>query len=150
MSPIRRDAEGQAIAAPNWEGVTERLIRQAQERGEFDDLPHHGKPLPVRPNPYAGDMALAYDLLQDAAMAPPWIEADKEARAWLAKRDTLMATARQSGYAMRRTLERQLTDVVARHNAAVARLNAEAPTTRQHRAPLVAQRRAGRPPPSAR
>jgi len=28
-----------------WESWVERQIREAQERGEFDDLPGHGKPL---------------------------------------------------------------------------------------------------------
>jgi len=137
VSPIRRDAEGRGIADPTWEGVTERLIREAQERGEFQDLPHQGKPLSGRPNPYAGEMALAYDLLKDAGIAPPWIEADKEARAWRDKRDALLRTAENSNSAMRRTLEREMTTVVARHNAAVDRVNATAPTTRQHRAQLV-------------
>src|SRR5262249_38407582 len=65
VSPIRRDAEGDAMVEPTWETVTERLIREAQERGEFADLPHHGKPLPSRNNPYVGEMGLAYDMLQD-------------------------------------------------------------------------------------
>ena len=43
MSPIRRDAEVRAIADARWEGITERLIREAQERGEFENLPLHGK-----------------------------------------------------------------------------------------------------------
>lgn len=29
-----------------WESWVDRQIREAQERGEFDDLPGHGKPLP--------------------------------------------------------------------------------------------------------
>lgn len=31
---------------PRHEPVAERLIREAMERGEFDDLPGAGKPLP--------------------------------------------------------------------------------------------------------
>ena len=31
---------------PRYETVVERQIREAQERGEFDDLPGKGKPLP--------------------------------------------------------------------------------------------------------
>jgi hypothetical protein len=137
VSPIRRDAEGRAIADRSWEGITERLIREAQERGEFEDLPLHGKPLRAHRNPYVGEMALAFDMLQDAGMAPPWIEADKEARAWLETRDAIRATAAAGSPAVRRTLERRLTEAVRRHNAAVDRLNAAAPTPRQHRARLV-------------
>jgi len=139
VSPIRRDAEGGAIAAGTWEGVTERLIREAQERGEFEDLRLHGKPLPDRRNPYVGERELAFDMLQNAGAAPPWIEADKEARTWLAKRDALLARARVSTIPMHRTFERQLTEIVARHNAAVDRVNAEAPTHRQQRSRLVLQ-----------
>jgi len=29
-----------------WESFVEQQIREARERGEFDDLPGHGKPLP--------------------------------------------------------------------------------------------------------
>lgn len=32
-------------AQPRWESPVERAIREAQERGEFDDLPGAGKPL---------------------------------------------------------------------------------------------------------
>ena len=31
---------------PRWESPVEKAIREAQERGEFDDLPGAGKPLP--------------------------------------------------------------------------------------------------------
>ena len=31
---------------PQWESPVEKAIREAQERGEFDDLPGAGKPLP--------------------------------------------------------------------------------------------------------
>ncbi len=31
---------------PRWESPVEKAIREAQERGEFDDLPGTGKPLP--------------------------------------------------------------------------------------------------------
>lgn len=35
-----------------WEAAAEAQIRAAQERGEFDDLPGAGKPLPGRNLPY--------------------------------------------------------------------------------------------------
>ena len=31
---------------PAWESPVEKAIREAQERGEFDNLPGAGKPLP--------------------------------------------------------------------------------------------------------
>ena len=37
---------------PGWESAVEAKIRSAQERGEFDNLPGAGKPLPGRNEPY--------------------------------------------------------------------------------------------------
>ncbi|HVD28538.1 MAG TPA: DUF1992 domain-containing protein, partial [Mycobacteriales bacterium] len=34
-----------------WESVVEAQIRQAQERGDFDDLPGKGKPIPGLDDP---------------------------------------------------------------------------------------------------
>ncbi|MCW3819998.1 DUF1992 domain-containing protein [Micromonospora sp. DR5-3] len=37
---------------PSWEAAVEAQIRSAQERGEFDNLPGAGKPIPGRGLPY--------------------------------------------------------------------------------------------------
>lgn len=140
MSPIRRDAEGTPLADRNWESLSERLIREAQERGEFDQLPLHGKPLPDRRNPHAGEMALAYEMLGNAGVAPPWIEADKDARDGLGRRDAIVKRAGRSQALMRRTLHREMAAAVSRYNDAVIRLNASAPGPRQHRQPMVLSR----------
>ncbi len=51
------------------------------DRGEFNRLPGRGKPLDLSENPYTpADWRMAYKLLQDAGMAPEWIEQDKEIR----------------------------------------------------------------------
>ncbi|MCI4066661.1 DUF1992 domain-containing protein [Micromonospora sp. R77] len=36
----------------NWEAAVEAQIRSAQERGEFDNLPGAGRPIPGRGQPY--------------------------------------------------------------------------------------------------
>ncbi|MGN6752957.1 MAG: DUF1992 domain-containing protein [Intrasporangium sp.] len=36
------------VRQPRWESPVERAIREAQERGDFDDLPGAGKPLDLR------------------------------------------------------------------------------------------------------
>lgn len=36
----------------SWESFVDRQIRDAEERGEFDDLPGKGKPIPGRGEPY--------------------------------------------------------------------------------------------------
>lgn len=87
------------------ENLIEKQIREAIERGDFDRLPGSGRPLDLSENPYTpADWRMAYKILQDAGMAPDWIEQDKEIRreftalsAWLecqvewqrAKRDRL-------------------------------------------------------------
>jgi hypothetical protein len=49
-------------------------------RGEFDDLPGHGKPLP--PDEFSrvpGDLRMGYRLLRNADAVPPELEAHREA-----------------------------------------------------------------------
>jgi len=121
------------------ETLFERQIREAMEQGAFDNLPHQGKPLPNDDNPLAGDWGLAFKILKDAGFAPPWVEADKEVRQLLERRDALHARARSgtlSALARRRDRE-QLERLVRDINAAIARLNSEAPSYRQHRSPLL-------------
>lgn len=64
----------------DWESWIDQQIREAQERGAFDDLPGKGKPLDLTPNPYAQERELAYKILKDAGYAPEWIELDKAVR----------------------------------------------------------------------
>ena len=66
----------------DWEGAIERQIREAIERGEFENLPGRGKPLDLSREPNAPpEWDLAFKLLKDAGFAPEWIEQDKEIRA---------------------------------------------------------------------
>ena len=134
--PNRIDEHGQRQVAPTWESLVDRQIREAMEDGRFDDLPHQGEPLPVEDETYAGDWALAFRMLRNAGVAPPWIEADKEVRELLARRDALVTRAGASSSFGRERDRAALERLIVQINAAVARLNAEAPTTRQHRAPL--------------
>ncbi|MHB8958051.1 MAG: DnaJ family domain-containing protein [Candidatus Limnocylindrales bacterium] len=136
----RIDEHGRRQVAPTWESLVERQIREAMEDGKFDNLPFQGGPLPKEDDAYAGEWALAHHVLKNAGMAPPWIEADKDARELLGRRDAILARASSgpvpTASARRRDLA-ALEGLVVAVNAAVARLNAEAPTDRQHRRPLV-------------
>src|SRR5437868_557470 len=135
----RRDDEGRWQIARSWESLVDRQIREAMEAGQFDDLPHQGEPLPNDENPLAGEWQLAFKMLRDAGYAPPWVEADKEVRDLLARRDALLERVRSnppSAVGRRRDRE-TLGRLVRGINAAVLRLNSEAPTTRQHRQPLI-------------
>jgi DnaJ family protein C protein 28 len=80
----------------NWSAIVERQIVEAQERGEFDDLPGKGKPLDLTENPFADpDWRVAYKILQDNGFTLDWIELDKEIRAELeACREQLLQNKR--------------------------------------------------------
>ena len=64
----------------DWESWIDQLIREAQERGEFENLPGMGQPIDLTPNPYAQGQEMAFKVLQDAGFAPDWIELDKAVR----------------------------------------------------------------------
>jgi hypothetical protein len=129
---IRRDPDGTERTAPSWDALTERLIREAQDSGAFDDLPHRGRPLPADEDAYGGEMAMAYRVLRNAGAAPPWIEAHKEARRVEAEVEGLLAQPRgRTAFGRRRARER-LIELVREHGAAVERLAVLAPTPRQH------------------
>ena len=118
------------------EHYIDRLIREAQERGEFDDLPHHGRPLPRPAGPGAGEWELAFSMLRNAGMAPPWIEADKECRRIRSERDALMERARHASPASHGWYRKRLKELVASHVRSTAALNASAPGERRHRRPM--------------
>ncbi len=58
----------------------ERIIRDAQERGEFSNLEGMGKPLHLEDDHAAGDNALAYHMLKQHGYAPPEVELSREIR----------------------------------------------------------------------
>ena len=130
---IRRDADGHERTASSWETLTERLIREAQEAGAFDDLPGQGRPLKLGHEGHAGDMAMANHILRNAGAAPPWIEADKAVRRSLDAIEALVARAARSPATASRRLERELADLADTHDAAVSRLEGLAPSARQQR-----------------
>jgi DnaJ family protein C protein 28 len=76
----------------NWNEIIERQIIEAQERGEFDDLPGKGKPLDLTENPFTDpEWRVAYKILKDNGFTLDWIELDQEIRAELeARREQLL------------------------------------------------------------
>ncbi len=115
------------------ETLVERQIREAMEAGAFDSLPHQGKRLPLEDDSAAGAWALAHRMLKNAGVAPPWIETDKEVRRLIARRASLLARAGRTGPLGPSRLRREFSDLIEALDAAIVRLNVEAPTDRQHR-----------------
>jgi hypothetical protein len=145
MSPERRDSQGHREIGPSWESLIERQIREAAEAGAFDDLPYRGERLPLEDDSAAGEWAMAHRMLKNAGVAPPWIESDKEARRQLEALDRLLvraATVRSDS--SRARLRAEHATLVAETNRAIARVNSEAPTERQHRRVLDPEAEAAR------
>jgi hypothetical protein len=133
---VRRDADGSKRTAATWESLTERLIREAQEDGHFDDLPGHGRPLVLDDDRYAGDMATANRLLRNAGATPAWIETDRAARDAEARIERLITQAAVASPAAGAHLARKLTALLDEHADAIDRLATQAPGPRQQRLPL--------------
>ena len=144
MSPQRRDADGRWQTGPSWESLVERQIREAMDAGAFDDLPYQGERLPIEDDSAAGEWAMAHRKLRNAGAAPPWIESDKEARRQLAALEALLERAPRMSRLSHRRARAELGTIVAAANRAIERVNAEAPTYRQHRRPVDLESEAAR------
>ena len=61
--------------------IVEKRIREAQERGEFDDLPGAGAPLEPEDNALVPEeLRAAYRLLKNSGFLPPELEIYREIR----------------------------------------------------------------------
>ena len=66
-------------AGMSWESFIDRQIREAQERGEFDDLPGKGKPLPDLDRPYDELWWIRRKLKDEGlSVVPPTVQAKKD------------------------------------------------------------------------
>ncbi|MGD8372379.1 MAG: DUF1992 domain-containing protein [Syntrophobacterales bacterium] len=63
------------------ERIAEERIREAIQRGEFENLPGRGKPLKLEDDQHIPeDLRLAYKVLKNANCLPPELELKKEIR----------------------------------------------------------------------
>ncbi len=61
------------------ENSVEKQIREARERGDFDNLPGQGKPLKLGDDSLVPEeMRLAYRVMHNGGFAPEWIEIGQE------------------------------------------------------------------------
>ncbi len=76
------------------ESLTEKAIREAIEKGEFEDLPGKGKPIDLKENPFEDpDLRVVHRLLRNAGFAPAWIEERKTIDADLDQAQTTLSRA---------------------------------------------------------
>lgn len=76
-------------------------IREAQARGEFDNLRGAGKPLNFDDNLYVGAKAMGYNLLKSNGYAPKEIELAKEIRTEFERIEAKIAKVRHQGRTLR-------------------------------------------------
>lgn len=75
------DLENQFTMLPGYDKIVEERIREAQENGEFDNLPGRGEPLPLDDNSHIPeDLRIAYKILKNADCLPPEVQEKKEIR----------------------------------------------------------------------
>lgn len=134
LSPSARQAaqaRQRRLGPPLFESVVERRIREAQEKGVFDNLQGRGRPLDLGDeNPFEDpDWRLAYRILKNAGFAPRWIELGRELEAdWAACEARVAAherTMRARVLALRRRLvvsEAELADLEAAHRQMVTEI----------------------------
>lgn len=90
----------------SWSSYVEEQIREAQNRGAFDNLPGAGKPLQLDENPFAGERALAYSLLKSHHLAPREVELAREVdEEYRRAEDLLTALRRRRDYLTSRRLQ---------------------------------------------
>lgn len=63
-----------------FEKIVEERIKKALKKGEFENLPGKGKPLPGEDMNVPEDIRLAYKILKNADCIPPELEVKKEIR----------------------------------------------------------------------
>ena len=77
-----------------WESWVDQAIRDAQERGEFSNLPGEGQPVQVDRNPLAGDRELGFHVLRNADVLPAWMELARDVSSRLSALDTMLEQSR--------------------------------------------------------
>ena len=64
-----------------FQKIVEKRIREAQERGEFDNLPGRGEPLHIEDDSHISeDLRMVHKILKNADCLPPELQLRKEIR----------------------------------------------------------------------
>lgn len=64
---------------PGFDKIIEERIRQAQRKGDFDNLPGSGKPLALQEDRHIPEeLRLSYKILKNADCLPPEVELKRE------------------------------------------------------------------------
>lgn len=69
--------KGRKRPSRDWQSAVDKAIRDAQERGDFDNLSGTGKPIRWDDDHVPAEWQMANRILKNAGYAPSWIEDDK-------------------------------------------------------------------------
>lgn len=129
------------------ESAVEKLIREAMEEGQFDNLQGKGKPLDLRENPFEDpDLRTAHRLLRNAGFAPAWLEERKDIDSQLEEAREILARAwkiygRQNDLHPEWTRNlREFRERVAELNERIRLYNLKAPAAVFHRRVIESER----------
>jgi hypothetical protein len=111
--------------------IAEQKIREAMERGEFDNLAYHGKPLKLEELSGVPDvLRMGYKLLKNAGVLPPELQLKKEI---LALQDLINACYDEDE---RRNMQHQLNEKTLRYNMMMER-HFHKPVYKQYHAKIL-------------
>ena len=130
------------------ESLTEKMLREAIENGEFDDLPGKGEPLDLKENPFEDpDLRVVHRLLRNAGFAPAWIEERKDlegefelAQTKLSRAWALFGTGQSASEPEWERSVREFREKVAELNQRTRIYNLKAPAAVFHRMHIDADR----------
>jgi DnaJ homolog subfamily C member 28 len=128
-----------------FESMTEKKLREAIERGEFDNLPGKGEPIDLQENPFEDpDLRMVHRLLRSAGFAPAWIEERKNIDAELELARTKLTRAwalfgETSKHQWQRNV-REFREKAAELNERIRVYNLKAPAAVFHRRHVDAER----------
>ena len=63
---------------PGFEAIVEERIRKAQKKGQMDNLPGEGRPLPDEEIDPSNEFRLAHKVMKNAGFLPPEVELRKK------------------------------------------------------------------------
>jgi hypothetical protein len=96
--------------------IAEQRIREAIERGEFDNLAYHGKPLKFEDlSGVPEHLRMGYKILKDAGVLPPELQLKKDI---LTLQDLINACYDDEE---RRSMQRQMNEKMLRYNIMMER-----------------------------
>lgn len=127
--PVERETAARKPRGKRFTDYIEEQLRDAQERGEFDNLRGMGQPLNLETNPYAGDNALGYSLLKNNGYVPAKIELAREIRLEQERLHTQHEKLRQRGHELRHRRVAPFASEKRAYNTTVTRAVAEYETT---------------------